>query len=343
MKTRVILLFLACQSVIALAQDKKTPYLTKSLSGDAIKHVFVTTSGGSITVSGSPEEKPRIEVYITSNNGFTPSNEEIKKRLDEDYDLNISVNGDELHASAKNKHQHNNWDWRRSLNIAFKVYVSKNVSNNLETSGGSIHLDNLNGEEKFGTSGGSLHIDRLTGNIHGRTSGGSISVSNSGEKIDLETSGGSIHADNCKGDIKLGTSGGSLHLNDLDGKIDATTSGGSIQASNIKGDLHTGTSGGSVNLNGLACTLDTYNSGGSINADITQLGKFVKIDASSGHVNLHLPKGGLNLNVHGNRVDANIDGNFDGTKDKDRIEGKLNGGGVPIDVAGGGRVTLTMN
>ncbi|MBS1522811.1 MAG: hypothetical protein JST50_17560 [Bacteroidetes bacterium] len=342
MKTRIILFFLACQSIVALAQDKKTPYLTKTLSGDAIKHVFVTTSGGSITVSGSQDEKPRIEVYITANNGFTPSNEEIKKRLDEDYDLNISVNGDELRASAKKKHEHD-WDWRRSLNIAFKVYVSKNVSTNLETSGGSIHLDNLNGEEKFATSGGSLHIYRLTGNIHGRTSGGSITVSNSSDMIDLETSGGSVHADNCKGNIKLETSGGSLHLNDLDGKIDATTSGGSIEASNIKGDLHTGTSGGSVNLSRLACTLDTYTSGGSINAEITQFGKFVKIDASSGHVNLHLPKGGMNLNIRGNRVTADIDGNFDGTKDKDRIEGKLNGGGVPVDVDGGGHVTLTMN
>jgi hypothetical protein len=342
MKTRIILFFLACQSVVALAQDKKTPYITKPLSAEAIKHVFVTTSGGSITVSGSPGEKPRIEVYITGNNGITPSDNEIKKRLSEDYDLDIAVNGDELHASAKNKHN-GNWDWRRSLNIAFKVYVSKNVSTNLETSGGSIHLDNLNGDEKFGTSGGSLHIDHLTGNIHGRTSGGSISVSNSGEMIDLETSGGSIHADNCKGNIKLGTSGGSVHLNDLDGKIDATTSGGSIQASNIKGDLHTGTSGGSVNLTGLACSLDTYTSGGSINAEISQLGKFVKIDASSGHVNLKLPKAGLDLNIHGNRVTADIDGNFDGTKDKDRVEGKLNGGGVPIDVNGGGRVTLTMN
>jgi hypothetical protein len=342
MKTRIILFLLACQSVAALAQENKTPYLTKSLSGDAIKHVYVTTSGGSITVSGAADEKPRIEVYITGNNGVTPSIEEVKKRLDEDYDLSISVNGGELRAVAKNKHDHN-WDWRRSLSIAFKVYVSKDVATNLETSGGSIHLDNLNGDEKFGTSGGSLHIDHLTGNIHGRTSGGSITVSNSGDNIDLQTSGGSVHADNCKGSIKLETSGGSLHLNGLDGKIDATTSGGSIQASNIKGDLRTGTSGGSVNLSDLACSLDTYTSGGSINAEISQLGKFVKIDASSGHVNLRLPNAGIDLNVHGNRVSADFSGNFDGTRDKDRIEGKLNGGGVPIDVNGGGRVTLTVN
>ena len=343
MKTRIILFLLACQSFAVLAQDNKTPYLTKSLSGDAIKHVFVETSGGSITVSGDSGQQPRIEVYVTNNMGFTPSKDEIQKRLTDDYTLDITATGGELHAKAKNKHDHD-WNWRKSLNISFKVYVPREVATNLETSGGSIHLDNLSGEEKFGTSGGSLHIDRLQGNINGRTSGGSITVSNSGENIDLETSGGSVHADNCKGTIKLNTSGGSLHLDHLDGKIDASTSGGSIQASDIKGDLHTGTSGGSINLTGLACTLDTYTSGGSIHAQIVQLGKSVKIDASGGHVELQLPSNkGLDLNLHGSRVSADLRGNFNGTKEKDRVEGKLNGGGIPIDVSGGSHVDLTLN
>ncbi|MGZ3822624.1 MAG: hypothetical protein ACXVB6_18670, partial [Mucilaginibacter sp.] len=297
MKTSILLFFLACQGIISSAQDNKTPYLTKSLSRDAIKHVFVNTSGGSITVSGASNQQPRVEVYVTNNLGFTPSADEIKKRLADDYSLDISVNGGELRAVAKNKHN-GNWDWKRSLNIAFKVYVSQDVATNLETSGGSIHLDNLKGEEKFNTSGGSLHIDQLTGNIHGRTSGGSIQVSNSGENIDLETSGGSIRANNCNGTIKLGTSGGSLHLEGLNGKIDATTSGGSIQANNIKGELHTGTSGGSVNLSDLACSLDTYTSGGSIHVQLSQLGKYVKIEVSGGHVDLQLPNKGLDLNLH---------------------------------------------
>ncbi len=344
MKTYIILFFLACQGVIAMAQDNenRTPYLTKSLSGDAIKHVFVNTSGGSITVSGDKGQQPRVEVYITGNNGSTPSNEEIKKRLADDYSLDISVNGGELRAVAKNRHE-GNWDWRKSLNISFKVYVSKDVATNLETSGGSIHMDNLNGEERFSTSGGSLHLDQLTGNIHGRTSGGSIQISNSGENIDLETSGGSVNARNCKGTIKLETSGGSLHLEELDGKIDATTSGGGISANNIKGDLHTGTSGGSINLSDLACSLDTYTSGGSIHVQMREVGKFVKIDASGGHVDLQLPNKGLDLNLRAERVTADLGGSFSGTKDKDRIEGKLNGGGVPVDVNGAGRINLTFN
>ncbi len=340
MKTYIILFALAFQGVIAFGQDRK-PYMTKSLSGDAIKNVFVTTSGGSIAVSGGAGEPSRVEVYISGNNGSTPSDEEIKKRLDEDYSLDVSVNGSELHATAKNKHN-GHWDWKKSLNISFKVYVHKDVATNLSTSGGSIHLDNLNGEEKFETSGGSLHVDKLTGNIHGRTSGGSIQVSNSGENIDLETSGGSIRAEDCKGTIKLNTSGGSVRLNQLNGKIDANTSGGSVSADNIKGELRAGTSGGSVNMSNLACSLDTYTSGGSINIQMNELGKFVKVDVNGGHVDLKLPNKGLDLNLHGDRVTVDLNGTFSGTKDKDRVEGKLNGGGVPVDVSGG-RINLTLN
>jgi hypothetical protein len=344
MKVYITLLALVCQGILASAQDNRTPYMTKSLANAGIKKAFVSTSGGSITVSGASGQEPRVEVYITGNNGITPSNDEIKKRLEEDYTLDINVSGGEVRAVAKNKHEHNNWDWRRQLNIGFKVYVPQNTATNLETSGGSIHLDNLTGDEKFETSGGSLHIDKLTGNIHGRTSGGSISVSNTKDDIDLETSGGSVHANNCSGTIKLETSGGSLSLDDLSGKITAETSGGSVHGSNIKGDLKTGTSGGSISLTGLACSLDTYTSGGSIHVQMNEVSKFVKIDASGGHVDLQLPsKQGYDLNLRADKVTADLGGNFNGTKEKDRIEGKLNGGGANVDVNGSNHVSLTLN
>lgn len=344
MKKYIILLIAVCQGVTVLAQDNKTPYLTKSLKNSGIKNVYVSTSGGSITVSGSSGEEPRIEVYISGNNGLGKlSKEEVQKRLEENYTLDIMVSGGEVKAIAKNKH-HGNWDWRRSLNIGFKVYVPQNVDTKLETSGGSIHLDNLSGQEVFETSGGSLHVDRLTGNIRGRTSGGSISLSNSKDNINLETSGGSIKANNCSGNIHLETSGGSIRLEELNGKIGAETSGGSIGASNIKGEFRTGTSGGSVNLTNLACSLDAYTSGGSMHVQMSELGKYVKIDVSGGHVDLQLPsKQGADLNLHGNKVIADLGSSFNGTKDKDRVEGKLNGGGTPVNVNGGGRVNLTFN
>lgn len=343
MKKYLLLLFVACQGYAALAQSNRVPYMTKSLASSGIKAVFVKTSGGSIAVSGASGQQPRIEVYVTGNNGNNDlSTDEIKKRL-ENYILDIAISNGELHATAKNKNS-GFFNWRNSLNISFKVFVPKQVTTSLNTSGGSISLDNLAGKQDFETSGGSLHVDGLTGAIRGRTSGGSINVSNSGQNIDLETSGGSVHATNCQGRIKLATSGGSLQLEGLKGSINATTSGGSIRANSISGELITGTSGGSINLSQLACALDASTSGGSFHAQFNNVGKYVKIDVSSGHIDLDIPsKQGLDLDLRAQRVEANLSGNFNGTKEKEKIQGKLNGGGALVEVRGNSRISLNLN
>jgi hypothetical protein len=347
MKPYLLLLFIACQSCVAVAQDNwnKTPYQTKSLANDAIKDVYVKTSGGSISVSGAAGEAPRIEVYVHGSNNQELSKEEIAKRIAEDYELDVSVSNHEVHAMAKRKHEDGfNLNWRRQLSISFKIFVPKQVNTHLGTSGGSIHLDNLSGDENFSTSGGSSHVDALTGVIKGETSGGSIEVANSGNEINLQTSGGSIRATNCHGKIKLETSGGSLHLQDLKGSINANTSGGSISGNNIEGELITGTSGGSVNLTRLACSLNASTSGGSMNVELNQVGKYVKLDVSGGHVDLKLPgKVGMNLNFSADRINANTVSNFSGEWEKTHVKGSINGGGVPVNVEASGNLNVSFN
>src|SRR6185437_8571570 len=211
---------------------------------------------------------------------------------------------------ARRKHENGfNWDWRRQLSISFKIYVPKEVNTHLETSGGSIHLDNLSGDEKFSTSGGSLHLDRLTGTIKGETSGGSIEVSNSSDNINLETSGGSVRANNCQGKIRLETSGGSLHLESLKGTINANTSGGSVRA------------------------------------DVVHAGKYIKLDDSGGHIELRLPaKQGYELNLSANRISkpANMSG-FNGEWEKDHVRGSMNGGGTTVNVDASGHLDISFN
>lgn len=347
MKKYLLLLFIACQGYLVSAQDwNKTPYETKSLASDAIKEVTVKTSGSSISVSGAPGEAPRVEMYVHGNNNQQLSREEIKKRLDADYDVHITVSNHEVRAEAKRKHEGGfNFDWHRQLSISFKVFVPRGVNTHLETSGGSIHLDNLSGNENFSTSGGSLHVDHLTGTIKGETSGGSIDVNNSGDNINLETSGGSIHASACHGKIRLETSGGSLHLQDLKGSINANTSGGSVQASNIEGELITGTSGGSVNLSQMSCSLEASTSGGSMNVDMVHVGKYVKLDCSGGHVDLKLPlKQGMNLNISANRINNPFNiSDFAGEWDKTHVKGSVNGGGVPVNVDASGNLNISFN
>ncbi|HTD98248.1 MAG TPA: DUF4097 family beta strand repeat-containing protein [Mucilaginibacter sp.] len=348
MKTYILLLFLACQTAVSLAQDgdNKTPYLTKSLASDAINSVVVNTSAGGITVSGKSGEQPRVEVYVKGNNNRQLSNEEIKKRLDEDYELSVSISGHEVRAIAKNKHD-GNFDWRRGLSISFKIYVPQNVNTNLRTSGGGIRLDNLKGNEDFSTSGGGLQIDRLSGTIHGNTSGGGINVSNSSDNIDLQTSGGGITASNCTGKIKLETSGGGLRLNNLKGDIRAHTSGGGIEGSNIEGELITGTSGGGIDLRQMNCSLDANTSAGSLRVQMIKVGKYLKLDASSGNIEVELPlKQGLDLNMRADRINQHPSSisDFSGQWDKEHIHGSVNGGGIPVHAdASSGNINVKFN
>lgn len=345
MKAGFLLLFLGLQAAVVVAQDRddKIPYLTKSLSSDAINSVVVSTSAGGIMVSGQSGEAPRIEVYINGNNNRELSKEEIQKRLADDYDMDIAVNGHELNASVKTRHQ---IDWNREgLSISFKIYVPEQSATDLHTSGGGISLDHLKGTERFTTSGGGLSLAYLSGSIKGHTSGGGIDVSNSSEEIELNTSGGGIVANNCKGNIKLQTSGGGLILNNLNGIINAHTSGGGIEGNNIEGELITSTSGGGIDLKDMSCSLDANTSAGSLNAQMRKVGKYLKLSANSGNIDIELPaKQGFDLDLRGERVNQHEFNGFNGKFDKDFVKGSINGGGVLVTAeASSGDVNVRFN
>ena len=340
MKKYLLFFSLVALQVSVKAQSDKTPFMTKSLTNESIKDVEVETSGGSIAVSGVTANA-RVEVYITGNNNKQLTKEEIQQRLDEKYNLNISVANNKVTATARLKEKMT--DWKKALNISFKIFVPRNVSTDLSTSGGSISLTNLSGNLKFSTSGGSLDLDNVGGNVDGRTSGGSINLENSKDDIELTTSGGSIDAKNCDGKLRLSTSGGSLDLKDLKGDIRATTSGGSIHGSDVEGELITHTSGGSIHLSDLSCSLETSTSGGNIDVSIKQLGKYIKISNSAGNVDVTLPNKGLDLDLSASKIKTGQLSNFSGKVDDEEINGKLNGGGVPVRIdAGSGKISLSL-
>ncbi len=340
MKTYLLLILIAAQSIHAIAQkNDEQPYMTKSLSDAAIKKIDAQTSGGNISVAGVGSDA-RIEVYIRTNNGNIASKEEIAERL-KNYELTIDAAGNKLTAIARNKER--KWDWKKALSISFKIYVPKNVSTDLHTSGGNIKLTDLEGDQKFRTSGGNLVMDNLGGDIDGKTSGGNIVLSHSHDNINLETSGGNIEASDCNGTISISTSGGNVRLANLKGNIKTGTSGGNIKGDTVEGALSAHTSGGNVNLDALSCTLDASTSGGSMNVEIVKLGDYVRVSNSGGSIDLQLPKDkGMDLHVEGDKIKTGTLYNFSGNTEDDRIDGKLNGGGTSVIVKTSGRVNLSM-
>ncbi|MBA4053997.1 MAG: hypothetical protein C0490_04730 [Marivirga sp.] len=337
----ILALFLSI-AVQAQFDADKDPYLTKSLSAESIKDVYARTSGGGITVSGGSSTDARIEVYVQPNNNRGDlSKEEIKQRLEEDYDLDVSVAGSKLTAIAKPKHE--NMNSKRYLSISFKIYVPRSVNTDMKTSGGGITLTNLAGTHNFTTSGGGLHVDKLRGKIHGRTSGGGITVSDSQDDIDLSTSGGGIDVNNCSGNLILSTSGGSINLDRLKGTIEARTSGGTVRGTGISGELETHTSGGSVSLRDLSGSVEASTSGGNMDIEIEELGKYVTVSNSGGNIHVKMPGNkGVDLKLRGERIRIDELNNFKGEQDEHRVTGKINGGGIPVDIQTSGTITLAL-
>jgi hypothetical protein len=334
-----VFFLLAC-GLRVLALDAQSgehqPFLQKSFPRGSVHELDAETSGGNISVYGSSSGDARVEVYIQPDNGrWSLSREEIQKRLDEQYDLTVDLDGNKLMVIAKGKRNMNNW--RHGLSISFRIYTPEAVGSHIRTSGGNLVLKDLSGNENFRTSGGNIDVDHLTGTIFGRTSGGNVSITDSHNDIDLETSGGNMDAIRCEGKIQLATSGGNVGLRSIKGNIRATTSGGQVDGGQITGELQAHTSGGNIDLSEVSASLEASTSGGNIHVSFLSTGKYVDLSNSSGDITVQLPQNqGMDLRISGERVHASAMNNFRGDQDEKHISGTMNGGGIPVKVDGNG-------
>ena len=299
----ILIVCLQCISLQALGKKgSDDPYLTKSFnlsSGD----LYVATSGGSIRVEGGNSNSVKVEMYVKSNRH---SDSKIREILDEDYEIRIEKTGSRVEAVAKRTSK--GWSWN-GISISFVVYTPEKFACDLNTSGGS------------------LKISGVTGNEH-----------------ELKTSGGSIKAEDMSGDLEARTSGGSITISDYSGEVDAKTSGGSIKLEDIKGDVDVSTSGGGIRINDAQGSVYATTSGGSITADISRLEDQLVLRTSGGSVNATIPSGlGLDLDLRGNRVNTSLN-NFSGESKSDRVKGTVNGGGIEVQLStSGGSVNLKYN
>ncbi len=178
----------------------------------------IETALGAIKINTHPQATIELRVLIDNDeeNQFSYSHE-----LN---DGNLTLIG-ELNGKYR---------WARGPKVEFHLTIPKQYNVDLNTSGGS------------------LTIQELTGDLQAHTSGGSISIGNITGDVFLRTSGGSIRSETISGNLNAHTSGGSINVT-LDKQITEnaklTTSGGSITAyliPNIKLDIYASTSGGRV-------------------------------------------------------------------------------------------------
>ncbi len=285
--------------------DENDPFLIKKFKLSGAGNLIVKTSGGAITVVGQQGNDVKVEMYVKKGKGgFFSIGSSIEKAL-EDYTITIEQDGNTIRAIAE---AHNDGGWfTEKPSISFKVYIPHHVSSDLKTSGGSIQVSDLDGEQKIRTSGGSIKCSAIRGNTEAKTSGGSIRIES------------------------------------YEGKLDATTSGGSIQVKKGSGKLRVHTSGGSISLDEVAGAIDASTSGGSIKANIVELEEYLILSTSGGSIHANIPsRKGLDLDLKGSSVITQLQ-NFEGRKEKDHIIGTMHGGGTVVKMkTSGGNVNLAF-
>ena len=152
------------------------------------------------------------------------------KRAEDRMNFIIEKSESEIRVIAKRKVSSffNFWG---SMNLRIEAFVPSSFNVNINTSGGDIDVDDINGKLNLITSGGDIKLNNLKGELIIETSGGDIELINISGKLIAKTSGGDIECKNISGDIDLNTSGGDMEIYAKEGRINAATSGGDIKIS----------------------------------------------------------------------------------------------------------------
>ena len=212
-------------------------------AGSRIEKDLALEPGGSFTLDTSVGS---VELVGTSNSGarivITSRSDDIESRYDFDFQERAGL------VEVKVRKKGNKvFSWfSRSGGMKFRIEVPRETDVNIDTSGGSISVEEIDGSARLDTSGGSIAASRIRGEVNADTSGGSISI----EEVD--------------GDVLADTSGGGISIHDVSGEVKADTSGGGIKMSGIGGDIVADTSGGGIRIDEAGGRVSAQSSGGPV-------------------------------------------------------------------------------
>ena len=302
---------------------------------EKIKKTYDVKSGGRLNVLsdfGAIEiqtaEQETVEIVITK-----ASKSELGGKVQEmlaDFELAFEHEGPDL--SVRGTFKRGSEHWQKQLNLAtihFLITVPQHYNVDLNTENSNISVADLIGDVRVKTSGGSLCFGNITGTVSGHTSGGSIEAVNITDDVQVRTSGGSLRFGAIRGFVSGRTSGGNIKVVDCSGGTDVRTSGGRIWLGGISRNVTARTSGGSIQAAMKAqpqseCSLRT--SGGAITCTLIPN---VAVD--------------LEAKTSGGRVstDFAVESVIQGKAPKNRLEGRINGGGPLLKLrTSGGSISL---
>nr|WP_321353995.1 DUF4097 family beta strand repeat-containing protein [uncultured Draconibacterium sp.] len=319
----IIAVLTAVLSLNGFAKDGQ-PTITKTFDLNQPGQLNASSSGGGVTVQTHNQSQVIIQAFVRKNGRvLSPSDNSLEEVLD-DFDIDFSKSGSTITAVVKRKVRMN--FWRNNVGISLTIIVPEEMSCDVSSSGGGLKISGVKGTHDFSSSGGGVKLENTSGSTKASSSGGGVKAINHDGDIRLTSSGGGVSVEGAHGSVYARSSGGGVNLEDIHGAADASSSGGGVRVSGEASSVKAKSSGGSVKVNVRNLTDELYlqSSGGGVSA-VIHGGERLGLD-------LDLRSGRVNIELH----------NFNGTSEKDRVKGKMNGGGIPVYAhASGGNVNIS--
>ena len=274
----------------------------------------IEASFGSIEVNTSSSNRVDVKVVRQVRDRF----EDDEAQIISEHQVEISQSGnDVIIATMVSDAARDRWndDYNTTpLRVRFEISVPRSYNVDLDTRGGNISVDDLDGEVNAETAGGNLEFGAINGTVWARTAGGNIKLAGSSGTAVVRTAGGNIEIGDVDGDVEAETSGGSIHIDHAGGEVRAKTSGGNITVDEVGG------------------TIEAHTSGGNVSANITrQPAGDCRLSTSAGTVTVTLASGiGVDIDASTSIGGVSIDFDVDGRVTRNSISGSINGGGPQL-------------
>jgi DUF4097 and DUF4098 domain-containing protein YvlB len=184
----------------------------------------------------------------------------------------------------------------RNGGIRLEISVPRRYDVQLETMGGGVSIENVEGRMAGKTMGGALMLSGLKGDLDLLTMGGAVTLKNSDVDGSVKTMGGEVLLEDVTGDVKPSSMGGNVRQKNI------TRRSGEVTGR----EVNISTMGGEINVDDAprGATLSTM--GGPIH--VHSAGRFVKAKTMGGPVTLDAVDGWIDATTMGGNVEVTMTG-----------------------------------
>lgn len=287
--------FFAAVMTLLLAVPAAAETLERSFSVEPGGRLVVDLeTGGSLSISGWE----RSEVAVTAD------------LLDHDpsrVDLTIEASDDQVTLRTKVRRSRHGG----GFSYRFHVRVPVRFDLSLESNGGSLDLEGVEGTFEGETKGGELHLSDIRGRLDLRTMGGEIDLTDAVVDGRITTMGGKLTLLRVEGDLDAKTMGGDVSLKEVSGDVDAETMGGDVSCRGSsrgrgasEGPVRLRTMGGEVTLEEAPEGAELETMGGDILVGSVQ--RFVRAKTMGGKITIREADGTVDASTMGGDVEVRM-------------------------------------